>query len=141
MKNVCAVHRVSRDIVRFASYARFDSRLQVNLDGVTELYRSRISLVIKIYDPENRITKVNQILDQMMIWRTQDGEILTKVSYDDENNNQLIPENGDIKIKIQLPSNKMAEYPPNITLEIEYKEKPYPTTDILDNYILIEDNK
>lgn len=140
MENLC--HNVFRkDIVRFTTHAGFDRRLRVDLDGRRELYRSKISLVINLYDPENRITKVNQILHQMMIWITQDGEILTKVSYDDEKNNQLISTNGNIKIAIQLPPSKMAEYPPNVTLEIEYKVKPYPTADILDNYILIEDNK
>lgn len=116
------MNKVMRTI-QFSNRFDFDSINTVNLDG--GMYN--VNLIIKVYDPENQITNLNQILAKMLMWRTQDGEMLMK----DYILNQPISAN----IKIPIYS-RMIDQPR--TLEIEFKEKPYDTAEILDAYILID---
>lgn len=110
------------EIVKFTNPVfSFDRRNTVYIDG----RKSSVNLIIKVYDPENQISNLNQILDKMLIWRTRDGIILMK----DYILDQPISEN----IKIPIPW-----YQTNITLEIEFKQKPYDTAEILNAYLLID---
>jgi hypothetical protein len=106
-------------IVNFERYSSFDSINRVYLDGRF----SSVNLIINVHDPEKQITNLNQILNKMLIWRTQDGIILMKDYILDQ----------PISEKIPIPL-----YQTNITLEIEFKQKPYDTAEILDVYLLID---
>lgn len=109
--------------IQFSNHIGFDRRNTVYLDG--GMYN--VNLIIKVYDPENQITNLNQILAKMLMWKTQDGEILMKDYILDQ------PISANIKIPIY---SRMIDQPR--TLEIEFKEKPYDTAEILDVYILID---
>lgn len=110
-------------ILRFERYSSFDSINRVYLDGGF----SSVNLIINLHDPEKQITNLNQILHKMLMWRTRDGEILIKDYILDQ------PISANIKIPIY---SRMTDQPR--TLEIEFKEKPYDTAEILDVYILID---
>lgn len=142
--------RQESDTFSFRNRVDYDRRIAIRLENekckkymLSKNYT--IKLIVKVYDPENKISDIFQILHKIMMW-DQEGVILRKEIIDTEYSFRQKEMDEDVKIfkiTIYTPLNikSIFLFLKELNIEIELKEKPYDTTEMIDAYISFEEYK